>query len=439
MASNSEPTNRDLAGTSTPTAPPMPFSQARREQIEAGDFPPYHSMSQAELQAEFEQRGMEKSGASSLIDFPKPRHQPGSICVWENRYPYSVYPYSFALKESDRLDRAMYNFRTKLHSHQYPALKEYYHNELETGYLNAQAEIKEVLRNREHLMFQSTFYQDTGRKCFLDLPAEIRNMIYEEAIFGQKNAEGSVERKWVLLPAHGKLKVLFLPSNDASRQRHNPAIFKYEMIISTLRMLGAMSKQIISEVRSLFWSILVPVVQDSDKGQHESLRHFLISIGAEARAGIKNLEGRTKAMGIGGIDIGLSGYTSYQKLLPVLSSCKNLRQVRLGVDIANLFTDEIAYGYGALPNHFTNRQPLRRTGLETLRSTLCSLPLLENVDLTLHSWKTCRHLKLNSNDPFPLFVFSGARESMLRMVIYDRLQARDVDGQSDSSFTEVGR
>jgi hypothetical protein len=109
---------------------------------------------------------------------------------------------------------------------------------------------KELLKTRQLRMFASQYKEDATRKTFLDLPSEIRNMIYELALVeNPQAATGSDKLHWELniVRAEGKLQ-------PWHHHFFRSSSYPHELVMATLLMLGAVNKQIRNEARSLFWA-----------------------------------------------------------------------------------------------------------------------------------------------------------------------------------------
>jgi hypothetical protein len=87
-------------------------------------------------------------------------------------------------------------------------------------------------------MFSSTYKEDTSRKTFLDLPGEIRNAIYEYAMFDPN------VKYWRPKILGGRRKL----RTDFSYARQ----YEGKLARATLSLLGAMNKLIRQEARTLF-------------------------------------------------------------------------------------------------------------------------------------------------------------------------------------------
>jgi hypothetical protein len=185
--------------------------------------------------------------------------------------------------------------------------------------------IRHLLRQRQALMFMSTYQEETGRLPFLDLPAEIRNDIYRKALF----CPGPPET-W-------KLKLVGEQSRCQPLPRSDP--FHQDLTISTLAMLSAMSKQIRNESQSFFWSTQKVEFVSATMPQHIAPNHFLTNTGPAARASIKELD-RGSIAKPNYHSIRPQGCIAFQNLLVSLAFCTSLRRLRFNVYIPDIFLND---------------------------------------------------------------------------------------------------
>jgi hypothetical protein len=263
---------------------------------------------------------------------------------------------------------------------------------------------RSILRTRQKRMFASTYKVDTSRKTFLDLPGEIRNSVYEYALFGVDT------HCWRLCILGRRRKIRTIHQLSGAWR------YGEELVLVTLGLLGAMNKLIRREIQTLFWAKLDFVLYKADTLQHDALYTFLDMLGPNSRAHLSDLRLRAE---LRDPDPSPTGYTSLQKLLPVLRTCRNLRHLELGLYASNIFRND----FDALKNYFFRWQPLVSPGLETLVSTIEFLPHLRSIKLHFNSCSDLYHDLDHYTEHFFQFAFSGMREKALRSDIEERLQA----------------
>jgi hypothetical protein len=198
--------------------------------------------------------------------------------------------------------------------------------------------IRHLLRQRQALMFMSTYQEEQDRFSFLDLPPELRNDIYKKALF----CPGPPET-W-------KLMLVGEQSRCQPLSRSDP--FHEDLTISKLAMLSAVSKQIRDEAQPLFWSTQKVEFISATMRQHIALGHFLTNISPVARASIKELNHGSIARP-NYHSIRPEGCIAFQNLLASLALCTNLRKLRFDVYIPNIFIND----RDVLVSHFLATNP----------------------------------------------------------------------------------
>ena len=358
---------------------PPPFAKDRCDQLRSNPLPDYGTKTDSELKAEMRDRGLELRGRRKTAHWVKALQA-------SDQHDLKLYK---DWKDRDDFDKNLdYRWELPLTQDHAPNMR--------------RVELRPLLDARQDRMFASKYKEDTSRKNFLDLPGEIRNIIYKMALFNLYNFPigkfSIVATKRQLLMWHRALN---------GWQYHD------ELTVATLNLLGAVSKQIRKESRALYWAKLKLNLTDADAPQHDAMQAFLTMLGPEARASIPKLRCP------GHPDPSPTGCASFSNLLPTLALCLSLRELDLKVYVANIFREDV----DALRIHFLAGQPLVSPGLEKLTSTIMSLPLLTNVHLKFAS----SHVLCRELDPdierFLYFAFSGMREMMLWMEIRERLQA----------------
>lgn len=207
---------------------PSPFTPQRLAQIEANDFPDYRGFTSAELVLQIHQRNIWVPNATTKRQYVR------------------------ALQDSDEKDRR--------------DLRQWSETE------EMRQARREVLAKRHKLMLSSKFTAEPGRIGFFDCPPEIRNIIYDLAIFGIKRADytGPELRaldhfKWTPELDNIEdddcfhLKILSEPRRSYTDDRARPASVVEQHVldaIATTDMLCAMSKESGYEARGVFWAQL---------------------------------------------------------------------------------------------------------------------------------------------------------------------------------------
>jgi hypothetical protein len=78
-------------------------------------------------------------------------------------------------------NRPYYDLEKDYDDHDYITLEPQHCLDLGPGH--KREAIRYLLRQRQPLMFRSTYQKESGRLSFLNLPAEIRNDIYKKVLF----------------------------------------------------------------------------------------------------------------------------------------------------------------------------------------------------------------------------------------------------------------
>lgn len=229
-----------------------PIAEDRRNELTSEDPPNYGAKSDAELKAEMRRRGLELHGRRKKVHYVR------------------------ALLESDQRDLDSYK-RWDTRNVMEEELAE--GRELpipkDISSYDSKIVLLAVLKQRQDGLFASKYKYDASRITFLDLPAEIRNMIYNFALFCPYPC--TFEKIFLLV---GKRQ--FSPFHRVFRRRQYPE----ERIIATLALLGAINVEICRESRAYFWVHLQLSLTTDNAPQHEALHTFLSILGLEASASI---------------------------------------------------------------------------------------------------------------------------------------------------------
>ena len=202
-----------------------PFSKDRCDQIESGKLTDYGTNTDVQLKEEMRRRGLELRGRRKTVHYIKATQA-------SDERDFERYQ---ERKDRNDFDKKL-TYKWEIPLHQDP-WEEY----------ERHAEFQSLLDARPDRMFASNYKEDTSRKTFLDLPREIRNMIYEWALFDPGNCS---IRKLNFL--RDKRQLLMWSREFHKWDYHD------ELTIATLRLLGATNKQIRREARALFWAKLNP-------------------------------------------------------------------------------------------------------------------------------------------------------------------------------------
>ena len=276
---------------------------------------------------------------------------------------------------------------------------------------------RKALYARSGAMSAGTFKAEPGRKSFLDLPGEIRNMVYDLALFGSSEDEYASAGDWTIT-YNGKR--FHPPRSPAYLEGASLGELKYDRTVSTVMMLAALDKQIRQEARTYFWS-RIGVTLDSmldpfgyRKRYLQLLEIFLQKLGAEGRGAISklNMVGTTLKF----------EYGKYQRLGRVLQSlrnCTNLRVLALCLTVDTLFgpADQIA-----LKKYLLHGEAFDSPSLNNFVGVLRFLPRLRSLKLHMAPDRPRDIVaQREKEDDFLYYAFTGSREKRLLQKISDKL------------------
>lgn len=347
-----------------------PFPENRCSQLEPGTaLQDYDVLADDELKALMKQRGVELRGRY------RRRHRIRD------------------LKEGDHDDAYKYRewklttlFDFHLREKHYLELEEYFCHEStladdlcgNMGHVsslqNRRERIKAVLNWRQPLMFGSTFKEDPNQKPFIELPGELRNMIYQFTLF-----DGEQSPRWSI----------YIDGLDDQFSPHDMHTGCYTMpfTISILKVLGTLSKEIRTEVRSLFWAAVQVERIHVEVPRSKALPQFIkyISPGAATVS-------------------------------------RNLKMLDLEFAASNLFHEDL----NELRAHFVRGAQFLSPSLDHFANSIAAMPSLTRLNMFIHgaSWEGTTPPE-DELIMFRHFIFSGGREKMLWMKIKERLQAND--------------
>jgi hypothetical protein len=186
-----------------------------------------------------------------------------------------------------------------------------------------------ALRARPTAMFQSKVQHDPSRPSFLDLPGEIRNMIYAFASFESPQGDYAEAGNWALSTTK-TLDGRFPPvRSQAYKAKSALGELRQDRTLAVLKTLGAMNKQIRQEVQTFFWAnIKVTLDMDEFEAYCVTVQMFFDKIGADGRGALAGLSVPPKQC-----------FYSWRQhhvsldVLRLLRECKNLQFLNLCLTI----------------------------------------------------------------------------------------------------------
>jgi hypothetical protein len=185
-----------------------PFSEARRAMLGSEESPNYENQTVFELRREMKRRGIELRNRTRKAHFV------------------------VALRQKDEKDLERY--------------KSWKANEEKERREKRRAKRQPVTTRRE-MLFTSSFREETGRTGFMDLPGEIRNMIYSYALFYPRPDGRVMCKSDVLYEEESDCLRTIVFGNCRTHSRNTELTVR-------MNMLCAMSKQVCHEVLGVFWS-----------------------------------------------------------------------------------------------------------------------------------------------------------------------------------------
>ena len=290
------------------------------------------------------------------------------------------------------------------------------------------------LRERAKLMLTSKFKAESSRVSFTDLPGEMRNMIYDLALFDPfsgKSSEVEMEDSgdyaeagnWVI-----PVSIVFFFSGDPVA--HLPEL----RTLSVLNVIAALNKQLRQEVHTFFWSRIKVDLRPSVQPSCCSLViQFLKKIGPH---------GRSALAGLSAYPVSARSpdhhHLNYQAMVTFLRECKNLQTFGLYLPIHMMMGPPDRMG---MENFFLHGHPLSSPSMDHLVGVLHSLPQLRSARLQMDSSMVEGIHALSNHQRYPgflRFAFSGVREGRLVQEFRTRLRARqDVEFQIMAPVDQV--
>ncbi|KAJ4373779.1 hypothetical protein N0V83_002518 [Neocucurbitaria cava] len=389
--------------------PPPPLTAERRAQIDSGGLTDYDAMAEDELIAIMREKKV------SLRGRPKKAHKVKFLRGPDDK---DVAEYQ-AWK--DLVDRELKIKNGEIKPEDDKATPPKKGEERSDPY----RERHKQLVQRQGLMFASKHQADPTRRSFLDLPPNVRTMIYDLALF-----RDLVPFPWGRDFSH--VKAYYDHTKDRLRATFaghcshcsSPCSLGPSIMFSVLNMMGAMNKQIRNEVRCHWYSkinlrIMGPLRHNADIDPHTLVQRVLEKIGNEGRTCLTNLY--TPEVWLPDGNAPLSSYDTFYALLNTMQLCQKLRYFDLTLAISHFFYPCV----NELDNYFSLQEPLVSPCLERFATFLSSMPNARGVDLVMR--RELRHkgsLKdWSDDDKMRRFAFTGKREMLLWQEVADRLQA----------------
>ncbi|KAH6862780.1 hypothetical protein B0T12DRAFT_497669 [Alternaria alternata] len=248
------------------------------------------------------------------------------------------------------------------------------------------------IRERPELMLTSKVKSEPSRKCFMDLPPEIRDMIYELALFDPPYiTPNSVTGRGAGDDHHsaGVLKITGKITGDAGRfspvrswdyTLMHLAELRVDRTISVLHVVGALNKQIRQEVQGFFWSHTRVQLQF---GQPGPLFFGIYRIATDDQ------------------------HQNYRAMIKLLGECSMLGSA----------------DRNAIRGFFLRDQPLNSPSVKSLVDVLGKTPTLRSVQLHMMFSRNGKFHCFDHDDMFAKFTFSGAREALLVQELRKRVTA----------------
>lgn len=259
------------------------------------------------------------------------------------------------------------------------------------------------VRMRPDLMLDSTFGENPTRPSFLGLPAEIRNMAYDLALFEDLAGDYANNMNWVFVFEHGRF--IAVPATK-NRGMFTASDVDFDRTLSVIHLLSSMNRQVGREVQAFYWGqINITLLSATHKSTkyHQLIHDFLSELGANGRDGLAKL-----AVPMGFMYRERNEFLCLSRTLTRLGDCKNLRDLRLCVSVAAFYG---ASDRDVLESYFEG-EPLDISCLDTMVGALQELPKLQYLQLNA-SQDADLDLNMRYNDNFFTFASTGSRKQRL--------------------------
>jgi hypothetical protein len=273
---------------------------------------------------------------------------------------------------------------------------------------------KRMHRDRLELMLTSGFERDPSRFSFMNLTGEIRNIIYGFAL-SEGPTNGFHRNHWDECWTFEVLDNETRPGLLGSPSYPGPPKLHCRRTLSILKVLGGLNKEIWKEATTFFWSRIMIRLEPCVKEPYcLVVRRFLEKIGPHARSAVIDLEVPPIHA------VYQDQHTDFQAMLTILEDCKNLRSLELCLPVHIIIGPP---DREALKDFFSRGQPFRSSGVDRLVEVLHSMKELRQVRLHMELNDIGRHelYGLFNYDLFSKFAFTGVRAVRLVQEIRRRL------------------
>jgi hypothetical protein len=218
-------------------------------------------------------------------------------------------------------------------------------------------------------MLESTVNAEPGRISFLDLPGEIRSMIYKLALFG--DSQEKKPREWSFISRSGSFVRICSDHRNTQDQDNTPPSEPAPQAgtTSTLYILAAMNKQIHREIQTYFFANIrstKTIASDSALSYYRLVHRFLDKIGPDGRRGLATL-----IFPLGPEVFNHRNSQPFKHAMQLLRECKNLRTLQLCMPVFTIIGPEDHGCVANLPparrdtRALWPREPHRRSGVAT--------------------------------------------------------------------------
>ncbi|KAF2006264.1 hypothetical protein P154DRAFT_529942 [Amniculicola lignicola CBS 123094] len=248
--------------------------------------------------------------------------------------------------------------------------------------------------NVKKMLSDRSYRTDAGRKSFLGLLGELRNEIYELALFAGQ------DRLWKE-DSHTLLYVL-----GCRKFRFDDGLWR--------EPYRYMNTQVRAEARGLFWGSLNFELQSpNDDHGHPNfeyfaiMRRFLELIGLKGRRSITSMHGPSFER----VDVSEMGRITFGQTLQYIGACSRLTSLIIKIDLIFVFRDDVQ----ALKEFLLHGKELHSEYLAAFSMSLKLIDTLRNAELKGDPEipvKLADH-ENEEGDPFLFFAFSGIRASKL--------------------------
>jgi hypothetical protein len=283
------------------------------------------------------------------------------------------------------------------------------------------------------VFFQRDFKADSSRRSFLDLPVEVRVMIYRQIFdhpfFHHPALTGNI------------LQIEYAPHSDHISLR-NERTEKLNDLLNTMIAFQCFNRAIRKESRPVFWSRAPVTIAPRYKhaktndlllgpSYMAAFEQFLRVLGVDGRYGIKSLAvvDSSGCLTHGARPLGFSeaGHVSFKSACRMLLDCTYLTTLRLTVSELYLFQDDEE----ALKGFFNRGEMLKSRGLDAFRQTLQALPKLQDVRIDIpKDGERQTRADWQELTPFLKYVFTDERRMKLWVITKAILQGTKLQSKT---------